>query len=51
MNMFEIPILFPAHFLAPTEAQEIFVRPFGPNLSRAVNLHHSASNLQAISQE
>ena len=23
----------------------------GPNLSRAVNLHHSGSNLQAISQE
>ena len=27
------------------------VRVSGPNLSRAVNLHHSGSNLQAISQE
>ena len=27
------------------------VRSFGPSLSRAVNLHHSGSNLQAISQE
>jgi hypothetical protein len=40
-------------YLAPTGAQEmlICVRPSGPNLSRAVNLHHSGSNLQAISQE
>ena len=27
------------------------VRAFGSNLSRAVNLHHSGSNLQTISQE
>ena len=27
------------------------VRPFGDKLSRAVNLHHSGSNLQAISQQ
>ena len=27
------------------------VSAFGPSLSRAVNLHHSGSNLQAISQE
>ena len=40
-------------FLAPTGAQEMlmFVCSFGSNLSRAVNLHHSVSNLQAISQE
>ena len=40
------------HFLAPTGAQEmlIFVRPFVSCLSRALNLHHSGSDLQAISQ-
>ena len=42
-------------FLAPTGPQGVTmcvrpsVRPFGSNLSRAVNLHHSGSNLQAIS--
>ena len=44
-------------FLAPTGALEVTmsvcpsVRPFGGMLSRAVNIHHSSSNLQAISQE
>ena len=40
-------------FLAPIGAQErlMLVRAFGPSLSRAVNLHHSGSNLQAISRE
>ena len=40
-------------FLAPTGAQEMLmcVRSFGSSLSRAINLHHSGSNLQAISQE
>ena len=44
-------------FLAPTGAQEMlmyvqmFVRMFGSSLSIALNLHHSGSNLQAISQE
>ena len=40
-------------FLAPTGAQEMLmlVCMFASNLSRAVNLHHSGSNLQAISQE
>ena len=40
-------------FLAQTGAQEMrmFVRSSVSNLSRAVNLHHSGSNLQAISQE
>ena len=40
-------------FLAPTGAQEMLmcVRSFGSSLSRAVNLHHSGSNLQAISQQ
>ena len=40
-------------FLAPTEAQgvTICVCPFGSSLSRAVNLDHSGSNIQAISQE
>ena len=44
-------------FLAPTGAQEVTicvrpsVRPLRSNLSRAVNLHHSGSNLQAIGQE
>ena len=44
-------------FLAPTGALEMlmfvrsYIRPSSSNLSRAVNLHLSASNLQAISQE
>ena len=40
-------------FLAPTGAQEVllFVRSSGSSLSRAVNLRHSGSNFQAISQE
>ena len=40
-------------FLAPTGAQEVtmYVRPFGGKLSRAVNIHHSGSYFQAISQE
>ena len=40
-------------FLAPIGAQEtlMFVCMYDSNLSRAVNLHHSGSNLQAISQE
>ena len=45
------------YFLAPTGAQDMLisvrssVRPSGSSLSRAVNIHHSGSNLQAISQE
>ena len=47
----------PDGFLAPIAAQETLisvrssVRPSGSNLSRAVNLNHSGSNIQAISQE
>ena len=47
----------PAYFWLPTGAQEMLISvrssvcPFGPSLSRAVNLHHSGSNLRAISQE
>ena len=50
INSFDFDFL---EFLAPTGAQgvTIFVRPCGSNLSRAVNLHHSGSNLQAIRQE
>ena len=50
-----------ATFLAPIGAQGVtmfvrsFIRPsirlFGSSLSRAVNIHYSGLNLQAISQE
>ena len=40
-------------FLAPTGAQETLISVYllGSDLSRAVNLNRSGSNLQAISQE
>ena len=44
-------------FLAPIGAQEMLILVCalvclcGLNLSRAVNFHHSGSNLQAISQD
>ena len=40
-------------FLAPIGAQEMLMcgRSFVSCLSRAVNLHHSGSNLKAISLE
>ena len=53
----EIKEMINVQILAPIGAQEMlifvcsFVRSFGSNLSRALNLHLSSSNLQAISQQ
>ena len=51
-SQLQVTILSRNGFLAPSRSPRSHnVRPCGTKLSRAVNIHHSGSNLQAISQE